>query len=137
MKKSLMVLAFLISAAASAQAGTKYCKDVGSGTLEINGTNMSITTQGLGETDGVLNFVNMKKRELPPEWPAIYSDYLHVPVASGVAYEGKGNANGNLFPAKIYVLDTEPDTRGRVQQILMVSLAGSPPDLVGVDANCK
>ncbi|MBS1971270.1 MAG: hypothetical protein JSU04_13255 [Bdellovibrionales bacterium] len=50
---------------------------------------------------------------------------------------GIGNAGGNRFPAKIYILDTKEDMKGRVQLILMISLAGSPPDLVGVDVNCK
>lgn len=138
MKKTLLAFAFLMAAATSAQAGTKFCKDGGgSGELTIKGSKLTIKTQGLGESDGVLNFIDMKKTPLNAEWIENYSEYLLTPLASGDAYEGKIDVGTQTAPAKIYVLKTKPDTKGKVHHALMVSLAGGPPDLIGADTNCK
>lgn len=137
MKMVLMTVALLISATVSAQAGTKYCQDVGSGELTIKGDKIEITTNGLGESDGTLSFQKMVKSDLDAQWLGNYSDYLKVPVASGVVYNGKFVRGSFKADAAVYLLNTEKDKLGRVQQVLMLALAGSPPSMIGVDVNCK
>lgn len=132
-----MALVLSLSTTVSAQAGTKYCQDVGSGEVTISGNKIEIQTRGLGETDGTLSFQKMQKSEVDTYFVGIYSDYLRVPVASGTTYKGQMISGGEKFPAVLYFLNTEKDQLGRSQQILLLSVADSPPTMIGVDANCK
>lgn len=137
LKKYVCAALILLPLASPAVEKSLYCKGQGRAELIIDRDSISISTQGLGGKDGVTDFVDMKAESLSAQWAGNYSDYLQVPIREGTVYSGKIKTEGPFIPAQIYVLRTDKDTRGRIQEILLVSLAGNPPTPIGVDVECR
>lgn len=129
------LIASLLSA--SAFAGDVYCKDNGSATLIASKDKIEITSKGLGESDGTLTFTELRPRAMNPDEVEMYSEYLTIPLESGKVTFATLVYAGGKAKAQIYEVTTKVDLRGKVNKALMVSLAGSPPTLLGIDNLCK
>lgn len=121
----------------SSFANDVYCKDKGKATLIASSDKIEIVTQGIGEGDGTVTFTDLKPRAMNGEEVEMYSEYLTIPLASGKVTFATLTAGPNKVKAQIYEVTTKVDLRGKVNKALMVSLAGSPPTLLGIDNLCE
>jgi hypothetical protein len=121
----------------SAFAADTYCKDDGRADLIIAKDKIELTTKGVGEADGVINFVDVTSRGLNADEIEMYSEYLTIPLDSGTAYFANIVSGKNKAKAQVITMTTKKDLKGKTHKALMVSLGGSPPSLIGIDTECK
>lgn len=146
----LILVMLLLPISSFAKTTTKFCKEGGYGELTMDGSTFELKSVGLGAEDGSQIYVDVVKDKADGKMIAeFYSDLIKVPLAYGESYNGKMKWSGMQVPVQVSILTSQPTTNAPdelkkkmgsqkiVLRILMVSLAGSPPTLIGVDMECN